>query len=796
MALRHTNPTQPRRDRTGQTFTARAPYNFVPLPEKMVPAPELPVQDQYEPGRLTGRVACTLETRSPLYVRGMLEPKEFSDFGEKSSSELSAAEKERRADFFSSSPDEIEGHPTPAIPGSSLRGMVRTLVEIIGAGRLRWVGKEPTFTFRAVAASRDDPLREPYREVIGPFGRNVYAGYLVRREEREGEVWYIQPAQRPRQVGWPSDEAFLKVKEGSINGQDLPRFIRFDSPDYRPQIHRIHFDVDVRRGKRGSYVAITRLAARTKKDEGKYQHEGFLVTSGNMKESAQGNRAQSSPRKKHALVLLPDERARTLRIPQQVIDDYLAGLTDYQKEMLKDWNEKCEERGCLGDLKPVFYVAEGNEVIAFGHSPNFRIAARLEGGNHAATPPDFVPEALRNDSRPDLADALFGWVEDNDLSTKQRSGRVFFEDARFLSAADGVWLRPKPITPHVLSSPKATTFQHYLVQDKNAGHNPDRKESLAHYGSSPSSTELRGYKLYWHRGATPSIEASATEREHEKQLTRILPVRPGVRFQFNIHFENLLPAELGALWWALSLPGEPGKTYYHKLGMGKPLGMGAVALQPQLYLSNRSKTSAGEASGRYARLFDKNDWHRAEEEVEGTPYAAEFESFMRQALGLGGVDRLAKVERIQMLLAMLEWREGVQEWLKLTSYMEIEAGSNKVNEYKERPVLPDPLAVSTHYRSGERNDSEQLPRAHNAAAAVAPTPSKAPVKDSPTATGRVKRWVTAKGYGFIVPDTGGKDLFVHISDVEGKQPLSEGQRVQFESKRGPRGLQAVNVHPM
>lgn len=59
MALKHTNPnpSKPRRDRDGRTYWAHAPYNFVPLPDDLVPAPpELPDHDSYGEGLLTGRI--------------------------------------------------------------------------------------------------------------------------------------------------------------------------------------------------------------------------------------------------------------------------------------------------------------------------------------------------------------------------------------------------------------------------------------------------------------------------------------------------------------------------------------------------------------------------------------------------------------------------------------------------------------------------------------------------------------------------------------------------------------------
>jgi len=790
MALKHTNPSRPRRDRDGRTYWAHAPYNFVPLPETLAPAPAgLPDHDGYGEGLLTGRIECELETCSPIYIRGTLTPSDFREFGEKGPDELKVDQKERRAPFFSTEEAKPNVLPKPSIPGSSLRGMVRNLVEIAGFGRMRWVGKEPTFTFRAVAAPATDPLRDPYRQVIGPFSRNVRAGYLVLR----GDDWWIQPALTPRQMGWPGDDAFLKVKERNINGRDLPKYIRLDDPHYRPQIHPVRFEV--RRSERGGFPVVSQIAARKGSN---LQYEGYLVCSGNMKEAAKEKQNRPSPRRSHTLVLMPDEKARALRIREQTVKDYLAGLTPYQREKLTDWSgANCARMGCLGDLKPVFYVTEGNEVAYFGHSPNFRIPARLFGSDRAATPPDFVPDALRKGTDPDLADAVFGWVEEQDGPTAQRASRVSFGDARLIGNPDSVCLTEEAIIPRTLSGPKATTFQHYLVQDRNAGHDPDRKETLAHYGSSPRDTQLRGHKLYWHRGESPDIEASAKERQHEKQLTRVRPLKPGVRFEFTLHFENLRPEELGALWWALALPGEPGKDYRHKLGMGKPLGMGAVKLTPRLFISER----CGEA-GRYASLFAGTRWEVAEQPADGAAFASQFERYVLDAVGLSGAQRLADTERIRMLLAMLEWREGTEDWLKTTSYMEVEAGVAQVNEYKERPVLPDPLAVIAGQPVADTAPPPREERTGRSEPTPRPSPaerSELPPKRTGIQTGTVQRWLPGRAFGFILPDGAAgreSEVFVHVSGVVGGKALQAGQRVTFETARGPKGQEAKNVRPV
>jgi CspA family cold shock protein len=63
------------------------------------------------------------------------------------------------------------------------------------------------------------------------------------------------------------------------------------------------------------------------------------------------------------------------------------------------------------------------------------------------------------------------------------------------------------------------------------------------------------------------------------------------------------------------------------------------------------------------------------------------------------------------------------------------------------------------------------------------------------ATGTVKWFNDDKGFGFITPDEGGKDLFVHFSGIAGNgfRSLAEGTRVSYDAEQGDKGPKAVNV---
>ena len=153
---------------------------------------------------------------------------------------------------------------------------------------------------------------------------------------------------------------------------------------------------------------------------------------------------------------------------------------------------------------------------------------------------------------------------------------------------------------------------------------------------------------------------------------------------YTIQFENLSDVELGAILWILDVAAD--ENYRLSLGMGKPLGMGAVKLTHEVYFSDRQL--------RYQKLFDQNDWQMSEasDAEKQEKCDRSFERYVLERIGetdhpaTGKAQFLRDVPRIKMLLTLLSWSklpDGSQ-----TRYMTIEP-----NEYKARPVLPTPFQV-------------------------------------------------------------------------------------------------------
>lgn len=747
----HRNPNAAR---AHEDRVASAPYNFVPLPEQVVTAvttaDQLPDHDRFglQPDRYSGYFTVRLETLSPLFVRGMLSTQPRKQGG----SEYDQAEAEKmgqqppNGDFHLAMKNKPEFFFTrreqePVIPGSSLRGMLRSLLEIVSYSKVQWVTDKQLF-FRTVD---DTAVGVHYRDRMVQMDKGqddvtqkgkvkVEGGFL--RYDREKDRYFIKKCQ-VRRIPREADEKRPTVTAGTELYDGKPPSLL---PRWKGQPHQ-HQPCWVQLTDDGSRLAEVRWQQPA--DLVGWE-EARLVITGDM-----------NNKKAEFVFILPPAGADEIDVAEALIDRF------HDDDQISQWQQKAfpkdkpaangrerdgmlpKKLGSVGE--PVFFLrepgseldADGNAQLAltfFGRACMFRLP-------YHNSPLDLVCPDLRRTAEVDFAEALFGYVKPkkskkhpDGIDAPQGSkalayaGRVFVTDAALNANQSDIFL--ETFDPKILATPKPTAFQQYLVQSTKEEEVKRYRRSLSHYDSptiippkrrdgriepeilSPA-TVIRGQKMYWHQGEVNEADLKENNSQAlgndgrvkpgDTQHTQLRPVKAHKHFTFRVHFENLSAAELGALCWVLHPLGAEDKAYRHSLGMGKPLGMGAVELKASLHLTNRAQ--------RYAELFSGEQWQTATPEtgadlsqrVTLLAQVKPFEDYvLAQLQPAQPCQHLYQLKRIGMLLKLLEW-PGIAPRRDLdpdnrvgnTRYMSIQANTSirdRRNEYKHRPVLPDPEA--------------------------------------------------------------------------------------------------------
>jgi CRISPR-associated protein (TIGR03986 family) len=289
---------------------------------------------------------------------------------------------------------------------------------------------------------------------------------------------------------------------------------------------------------------------------------------------------------------------------------------------------------------------------------------------------------------------MFGYTRKTG-ENRQRAyaGRISCTDASLEPGQKDIWLSENAIKLKVLASPKPTTFQHYLVQPEpnlySSGRSKPDTRLVDYDFPTNEETVIRGHKFYWHKGAVGLGDIQQSEKVKDTQITKIHPLKTNVKFKFKVYFENLTAAELGALMWVFDQSAKENMRL--KIGMGKPHGMGSIAVKPVLFIRDNSK--------RHSQLFLKDKWedgHTRSDRLAANALDV-FSKKMLDELNTDlpvdeRLDHFTKSPHIGGLLVMLQWPGIESDWAR---YMEIKhpdsaAGNGKKNEYKERPVLPSP----------------------------------------------------------------------------------------------------------
>jgi CRISPR-associated protein (TIGR03986 family) len=658
---------------------AKSPYNFVPLPERILPAEEFKANDKYHADRHTGHIKLKIKSETPLYTRCAFPSNLYNNpdnLDENGKVKVNAVHECQ--DFFHHGNNAV-----PVIPGSTLRGMTRSLVEILAYTKVNFVN-DSQLIHRAVADTTS--LGMKYRkQMLGPDkgtmhydypSRNLKGGYL---EIRDGK-YYIRPAMEN------NGESFVHIEQTALSGLGslIDNIVYVDKSTIRTEEHN-----------RGEHNDITLDLALAQNISGTPQPSYILAKL--VKTKSIGRKHMD------CAVFEPDSD-----------DAKLIRISDEMWRIYKD--DRDMQRGIKGRRlenhgDALFYLLnDSGDLVFFGPTMMFRLP-------YTNTVQDFIPEILSCSDIVDLAETIFGTVESPRKMPKfdgrQLAGRVFFSDA--------ICITPNPFftndnqgrfVPKILSSPKPTSFQLYLNQPV-----PNSRDTLRSYYDA-GETVIRGSKCYWHKKdiSTAGFDAvSETVRFHpqgkgvqerkrrndghyepwkeSKQHTIIKPVKKDTEFVGKVYFENLLEEELGALLTALELP----ETKRHRIGMAKPYGLGSVEIETELILQNQVK--------RYASLFDEQnhtwcDDKKNQSEIAQikenatntfkTKVLTHYNNLVQQS---SKAAEFWQIPRLQALSTMLEWETASNFHRK--EYAGLQARDDKTM-WRGRHVLPYPQNVQSN----------------------------------------------------------------------------------------------------
>lgn len=512
---------------TNSTFVN--PYNFIDLIQTL--ERKFKYKDQKAKGKLTGWLECNLETKTPIFI-----PNTSKIFMQK------VGDGEMKClDFFSYTDLSKEPtnkkledlpQPRPVIPGSEIRGMARSAFEAVTNSCLSTIDDKQILYKRVQSQANIGPARLIYDETK--------------------EKWQLQLCER---IGI----ALRETADDKHNFSSVIRTLR--------EGQRVFINKGGKYKTRRGFPAFTVVNdIQTTKIDSSYI-EGFFH---------QGERFGN--RKHHESVFVPTGKFID-DIGETAVRNLLDNFVLYRdKTVNTHLKKKGEHTGYnhigklehLEDLhKALVYCTEhaGNYYLcpaAIGREVFYNKLTDLIGSFTPCTQIDHVCETC----------ALFGIAGKEEAAVS----RVRFTDAvvRYDEQGQKLYAFESPTTLKELASPKLSATEFYLKKPPKADlWNYDyainwktAKDGLAKY-----QPEIRGRKFYWHQ-QNPNIEYQG---ELSDRLVHVRPLSKDSQFSFKVYFNQITQEELHKLLWVLEIGGRD--THAHKIGMGKPIGLGSIAIR-------------------------------------------------------------------------------------------------------------------------------------------------------------------------------------------------------------------------
>lgn len=486
-----------------ETFL-QAPYRFVPLsPFVLRPdwGPQVSHDHPFSDG-VCGELDIELTALTELCVGGQQTP----------SSEHTPG----RVHFYRTPDNQL------AIPGSSIKGMLRNMLNIACFGHFNQV-QDQRLSVRDIAKAENFYSKAMNRST-------VYTGWLkfVDRQWQIIPCDYVRILQAdliqhlniPKQA-WMADNNNTAIARYKLLGGLKP----------------MNFDIED-----GLAVNL-----------GKGEKPGVLVVTGQPGSAFDDpNPQKRRAAKKREFVFYNSKPENLLTVG----DKALQGFMQIHAET-NEWKYWLGELNQLEQGIPVFFHKEGQQVKSIGLARMYKLA--YEHSLHDAI--DHTSKEHLNTKQPDLAGLLFGWLDEQDKTgSSNLRGRV--QTGLLVGKGE---MKSDFQPPTVLSGPKPTFYPAYIQQD-----------TTTYKTLMDKNVELAGWKRYPARIENKLPVLSAKVEKNKKVQVQLEAVGPGSSFTGKIRFHNLRMIELGALLWALDFNNQ---ACAHSLGMGKPYGFGQVRLK-------------------------------------------------------------------------------------------------------------------------------------------------------------------------------------------------------------------------
>lgn len=484
-----------------------SPYNFVPLSEKVVSpfwAKHVSHDIPFENG-VSGVLKLKITAKSPIYVRNGVFGKDKDDENEKN-----------RFNHFNNK---------PFIPASSIKGMLRSVVEIMSFGRMANKVNDVRYSVRDFENKQIYPKEK--------FSKDILCGWLY---YQNGEFFLVD-------CGRPARISHQKLQDQFNNGmsdffKDKNNLKSEDSKSAKFKYSEFEFE---RTGRFSTFIDSVNRTQCFFDDDGK---TGTIVMTGQPGE-------RREPKGKHLEFVFFASKNQPKSVSDQVIKNFFFAYYDHDINQQKDDWEWRKPQLMNGEPIPVFFRKNSDGSIKdMGLSFLYKIT-------YEQSIIESINNTQKNNPSYDLAETIFGYTEgDNALK-----GRVHISHAFLKNKID-----PLKIKLEVLSGPKASYYPNYIEQNNTNGIIQGSYSTFMN----PNS-KIRGWKRYPVRfnGTISNIGSTNV-------VTPFIPLDARNEFAFDIRYHNLRTEELGALISAITYHNTEG--LYHSLGMAKPLGYGKISL--------------------------------------------------------------------------------------------------------------------------------------------------------------------------------------------------------------------------